>query len=318
MSATARCSPSYAWNEKNSSFLTVEALSGVCGPSRSPFPQRLLFAFKKLYNGETECLWFPPAPKSTTAMNLLSIHAVFVFFITVTLKVPAPSRDRNLILHLLERPGISGTSKRKRGQSSAAQPSTGLRWKHRKMSRYAEISLSPLVFDHRISGKRCLFADNISLRTTTSAALLPQMVEQMGFAARPVLRPQATLTLHVPSCSGIQKWRATCKSQSCALIQPLMQCITNHLYFVASMADGDEELILSMLRSLLSHICDKHDGHEGPFAECLQEPLGERLWMTPGDLFVAVMQNYANTAVHMGKLCSPTKVKKSCPSFFPN
>ncbi|KAH9376207.1 hypothetical protein HPB48_004233 [Haemaphysalis longicornis] len=107
---------------------------------------------------------------------------------------------------------------------------------------------------------------------------------------------------------GIQKkLRAACKSQSCALIQPWMQCITNHLYFVAAMAEGDAELIMSMWRSLLNHICDKHDGHEGPFAECLHEPLGERLWMTSGDLFVAVMQNYANAAVHMGNLCSTTK-----------
>ncbi|XP_077561432.1 uncharacterized protein LOC144177721 isoform X2 [Haemaphysalis longicornis] len=82
---------------------------------------------------------------------------------------------------------------------------------------------------------------------------------------------------------GIQKkLRAACKSQSCALIQPWVQCITNHLYFVAAMAEGDAELIISMWRSLLNHICDKHDGHEGPFAECLHEPLGERLWMTPG------------------------------------
>ncbi|KAH9378733.1 hypothetical protein HPB48_018970 [Haemaphysalis longicornis] len=73
---------------------------------------------------------------------------------------------------------------------------------------------------------------------------------------------------------GIQKkLRAACKSQSCAFIQPWMQCITNHLDFVAAMAEGDAELIISMWRSLLNHICDKHDGHEGPFAECLHEPL---------------------------------------------
>ncbi|XP_077548060.1 uncharacterized protein LOC144160755 [Haemaphysalis longicornis] len=120
------------------------------------------------------------------------------------------------------------------------------------------------------------------------------------------------------SCSGIQKkLRAACKSQSCALIQPWMQCITNHLYFVAAMAEGDAELIISMWRSLLNHICDKHDGHEGPFAECLHEPLGERLWMTPGDLFVAVMHNYANTAMHMGNFVFHDQSEEVMSQLFP-
>lgn len=120
-----------------------------------------------------------------------------------------------------------------------------------------------------------------------------------GKCRHPLSRCQHLSVLAL-SCSGIQKkLRAACKSQGCALIQPWIQCISNHLYFVAAMAEGDAELIISMWRSLLEHICDKHDGHEGPFTECLHEPLGERLWMTPGDLFVAVMQNYANTAAHM-------------------
>ncbi|XP_077527670.1 uncharacterized protein LOC144139052 [Haemaphysalis longicornis] len=38
------------------------------------------------------------------------------------------------------------------------------------MSRYAPFGCSASVSDHRTSGKRCLFAGNLSLRTTTSAA----------------------------------------------------------------------------------------------------------------------------------------------------
>lgn len=86
-----------------------------------------------------------------------------------------------------------------------------------------------------------------------------------------------------------------------------MQNVNNHLYFVAAMAEGDADLIVSMWKSILSHICDKHDSHEGPFTECLHEPLGNQVRMTPGDLFVAVMQNYANTALHMANLCTMIK-----------
>lgn len=99
------------------------------------------------------------------------------------------------------------------------------------------------------------------------------------------------LTVLALYCSGIRKkLRAACKTQSCAQIQGWVQGITNHVYFVAAMAEGGAELVVSMWNSLLNHICNQHDGHEGPFSECLHEPLGDRDWMTPGDLLVAVMQ----------------------------
>ncbi|XP_077536191.1 uncharacterized protein LOC144148545 [Haemaphysalis longicornis] len=125
-------------------------------------------------------------------------------------------------------------------------------------------------------------------------------MEKEGFSNSLEALEQQGINIRSLTTGIHKKLRAACKNQSCALIQPWMQCVTNHLYFVAAMAEGDAELIMSMWRSLLNHICDKRDGHEGPFAECLHEPLGERLWMTPGDLFVAVMQNHANAAVHMG------------------
>ncbi|KAH9384881.1 hypothetical protein HPB48_026911 [Haemaphysalis longicornis] len=68
-----------------------------------------------------------------------------------------------------------------------------------------------------------------------------------------------------------KKLRAACNSQSCALIQPWMQCNANHLHFVAAMTKADAELSLCMWKSLLNHICDKHDGRTGPFVEYLHE-----------------------------------------------
>ncbi|CAN7981884.1 unnamed protein product [Ixodes pacificus] len=37
-----------------------------------------------------------------------------------------------------------------------------------------------------------------------------------------------------------------------------------------------------MWLSLLNHVVDKHDGHDGPFSECLHQPLSDRAWLTEG------------------------------------
>ncbi|KAH7956195.1 hypothetical protein HPB52_006839 [Rhipicephalus sanguineus] len=77
-----------------------------------------------------------------------------------------------------------------------------------------------------------------------------------------------------------KKLKAAAKSKGCESIKPWIQSITNHLYWVAAMGQGDEELTLSMWRSLLNHICNIHHGHEGPYTECLHGPLEERDWMS--------------------------------------
>ncbi|KAH6921319.1 hypothetical protein HPB50_027690 [Hyalomma asiaticum] len=45
---------------------------------------------------------------------------------------------------------------------------------------------------------------------------------------------------------------------------------------------GDENLIVSMWRSLLNQICNRHTNHDGPFTKCLHEPLLDKAWMTRG------------------------------------
>ncbi|XP_077505279.1 uncharacterized protein LOC144115024 isoform X2 [Amblyomma americanum] len=55
--------------------------------------------------------------------------------------------------------------------------------------------------------------------------------------------------------------------------------IIGHLYWVAAMGRGDGDLVASMWNSLLNHVCNKHNGHEGPYQRCIDGPLEKRQWM---------------------------------------
>ncbi|XP_070378199.1 uncharacterized protein [Dermacentor albipictus] len=71
---------------------------------------------------------------------------------------------------------------------------------------------------------------------------------------------------------------ASCKHE---VIRPWFQGILNHLDWVAAMSQGYEELDVSMCRSLLNHVCNKHDGHDGPYKKCLHDSLEDREWLKP-------------------------------------
>lgn len=88
-----------------------------------------------------------------------------------------------------------------------------------------------------------------------------------------------------------KKLRAAAKLRNCGLIQKWTQSIINHLYWVAATGEGDEELMVSMWKSLLNHICDQHHGHEGPYSECIHGPLEDRAWMRRGNV-VKVLPYY--------------------------
>ncbi|KAL3245711.1 hypothetical protein MRX96_058238 [Rhipicephalus microplus] len=45
------------------------------------------------------------------------------------------------------------------------------------------------------------------------------------------------------------------------------------------MGQGNGDLLISMWRSLLNHVCDKHDGHDGSYTKCLHDHLEDRQWM---------------------------------------
>ncbi|XP_049522109.1 uncharacterized protein LOC119450703 isoform X2 [Dermacentor silvarum] len=72
------------------------------------------------------------------------------------------------------------------------------------------------------------------------------------------------------------------KHRNCGSILLWSRSIINHLYFVAAASHGDGDLIVSMWRSVLNHICNQHNGHEGPFTDCVHGPLRNKKWMTRG------------------------------------
>ncbi|XP_077518731.1 uncharacterized protein LOC144128843 isoform X2 [Amblyomma americanum] len=72
------------------------------------------------------------------------------------------------------------------------------------------------------------------------------------------------------------------KLQACCRIHTFLEgwivSIIDHLYWVAAMGRGDGDLVVSMWNSLLN-VCNKHNGHEGPYQKCIHGPLEKRLWM---------------------------------------
>ncbi|KAH7946325.1 hypothetical protein HPB49_023236 [Dermacentor silvarum] len=85
-------------------------------------------------------------------------------------------------------------------------------------------------------------------------------------------------TWHV--AKGLKK-KLLAASRTHQVITPWIQSILNHLYWVAAMGQGDGELVISMWRSLLNHVCNKHDGHDGPYKKCLHDSLDDREWLRP-------------------------------------
>ncbi|XP_037498631.2 uncharacterized protein LOC119372223 [Rhipicephalus sanguineus] len=79
---------------------------------------------------------------------------------------------------------------------------------------------------------------------------------------------------------GLKK-KLLAASRKHRVLSPWIQSIINHLYWVAAMGQGDGDLVVSMWRSLLNHVCDKHDGHDGPYKKCLHDQLEDREWMSP-------------------------------------
>ncbi|KAL1457360.1 hypothetical protein MTO96_027682 [Rhipicephalus appendiculatus] len=81
---------------------------------------------------------------------------------------------------------------------------------------------------------------------------------------------------------GFQKKLVAASKARNSVIRLWIRSIVKHLYFVAAAGEGDWNLMVSMWRSLLNHICNKHTNHEGPFTDCLHEPLVGKAWMTRG------------------------------------
>ncbi|KAG0420106.1 hypothetical protein HPB47_003672 [Ixodes persulcatus] len=81
-----------------------------------------------------------------------------------------------------------------------------------------------------------------------------------------------------------KKLQAASRKSESRELQVWVQPIANHLYYCAALGNGNGPLLVSMWLSLLNHVVDKHDGHDGPFSECLHQPLSDRAWLTEGEI----------------------------------
>ncbi|XP_029835401.2 uncharacterized protein LOC115319521 [Ixodes scapularis] len=83
-----------------------------------------------------------------------------------------------------------------------------------------------------------------------------------------------------------KKLQAASRKSESRELQVWVQPITNDLYYCAALGGGNGPLLVSMWLSLklslLNHVVDKHDVHDGPFSECLHQPLSDRAWLTEG------------------------------------
>ena len=81
-----------------------------------------------------------------------------------------------------------------------------------------------------------------------------------------------------------EKLQKLAKYKDCKVVGDWTKSITNHMYWcTASSPEGDGEQMVVKWKSLMEHICDKHD-------ECYHLPLdmGERhkKWFKPGILYI--------------------------------
>ncbi|KAG0425581.1 hypothetical protein HPB47_027267 [Ixodes persulcatus] len=79
-----------------------------------------------------------------------------------------------------------------------------------------------------------------------------------------------------------KKLLAASRSGPCKDLEVWVQQVNNHLYHCAALGEGNGPLMVSMWMSLLNHVVNKHDGHDGPYHECLHQPLPARAWLAVG------------------------------------
>ncbi|KAI8502429.1 ATP-dependent DNA helicase chl1 [Branchiostoma belcheri] len=73
--------------------------------------------------------------------------------------------------------------------------------------------------------------------------------------------------------------------KGCQVLKPWVGSIINHLYWaVVSSPDDNRRLAVDKWKSVVSHICNKHEGFQGQFPRCEHGPLEgrgqEKAWLT--------------------------------------
>ena len=77
------------------------------------------------------------------------------------------------------------------------------------------------------------------------------------------------------------------KESGCELLVKWQRAIKNHLHWCATSTKlGFGELILAKWKSIVRHVCNKHDNHPDPlFRQCVHGPTSRRYWLKKGELF---------------------------------
>lgn len=104
----------------------------------------------------------------------------------------------------------------------------------------------------------------------------------------------------MPPFQGMKKKPlAASHSGPCKDLEVWVQQVNNRLYYCAAPGKGNGPLLESMWMSLLNHVINKHDGHDGPYHECLHQPLSDRAWLAVGKLTISSTVHYSRAAILM-------------------
>ncbi|KAG0443841.1 hypothetical protein HPB47_014470 [Ixodes persulcatus] len=90
-------------------------------------------------------------------------------------------------------------------------------------------------------------------------------------------------TADMPPFQGAKrKLLAAGRSGPCRDLKVWVQQVKNHRYYCAALGEGNGPLLVSMSMSPLKHVINMHGGHDGPYYECLHQPLSDRAWLAVG------------------------------------
>ena len=81
------------------------------------------------------------------------------------------------------------------------------------------------------------------------------------------------------------------KESGCELLWSGKTAIKNHLHWCATSTKlGFKQLILAKWKSIVRHVCSKHDIHPDPlFRQCVHGPISRRYWLKKGEWFWQIL-----------------------------
>lgn len=107
-------------------------------------------------------------------------------------------------------------------------------------------------------------------------------------------------TADMPPFQGAKrKLLAAGRSGPCRDLKVWVQQVKNHRYYCAALGEGNGPLLVSMSMSPLKHIINMHGGHDGPYYECLHQPLSDRAWLAVGKLTILSIVHHSRAAILM-------------------